>query len=57
MLNYVKFIKEIISNMRKLNDYRTMNLSQNYIAIIQKRPSKKLKDPTSFIIPCTLRKD
>ena len=35
MPNYVKFIKEIMSNKKKLEAYGTMNLSKNYSAINQ----------------------
>ena len=34
MRNYVKFIKEIMSNKRKLEDYGTISLSENCSAII-----------------------
>ena len=37
MPNYVKFMKEIMSNKRKLEAYRTVNLSENCSAIIQRK--------------------
>ena len=32
---YVKFMKEIMSNKKKLKAYGTVNLTENYSAIIQ----------------------
>ena len=37
MPNYVKFMKEIMSNKRKLETYGTVNLSKNCGAIIQRK--------------------
>ena len=54
MPNYVKFMKEIISNKKKLEAYGTMNLSENCSAIIQKKLLKKIKDQGSFTIPCII---
>ena len=34
MINYVKLMKEIMSNKRKLKAYGTVNLSKNYSPII-----------------------
>ena len=54
MSNYVKFLKEIMSNKRKLEAYGTENMSENYNAIIQWKLLEKLKDPSSFTIPCVI---
>ena len=51
MPNYVKFMKEIMSNKKKLEAYRTINLIENCNAIIQQKLPEKLKDPGSFTIP------
>ena len=55
MPNYVKFMKEIMSNKRKLEAYGTVNLSENCSSIIQRKLPKKLKDSASFTIPCVIR--
>ena len=55
MLNYVKFMKEIMSNKKKLKAYETVNLIENCNAIIQWKLLEKLKDPGCFTIPCIIR--
>ncbi|PON43697.1 hypothetical protein TorRG33x02_333160, partial [Trema orientale] len=52
--NYVKFLKEILSNKRKLEEYETVALTEECSAILQKKLPPKLKDPGSFNIPCTI---
>ena len=54
MPNYVKFMKEIMSKKRKLEDYGTMSLLEKCNATIQKKLPYKLKDPGSFTIPCVI---
>ena len=54
MPNYVKLMKEIMSNKKKLEAYGTINLSENCTAIIQRKLPKKIKDPSSFTIPCII---
>ena len=54
MPNYVKFLKEIMSNKRKLEAYGIVNMSENCSAIIQWKLPEKLKDPGSFTIPCVI---
>ena len=51
MPNYVKFMNEIMRNKKKLEEYWTVNLSENYSSIIQRKLPEKLKDPSSFTIP------
>ena len=53
MPNYVKFMKEIMSNKKKL-DYGTISLSYNCSAIIQRKLLKKQRDPGNFTIPCAI---
>lgn len=48
---YVKFMKELLSNERKLEDVETITLNEEYSAAIQCKISIKLKDPGSFSIP------
>ncbi|XP_057997704.1 uncharacterized protein LOC110662057 [Hevea brasiliensis] len=51
MPSYAKFLKEILSNKRKLDDYETMALTEEYSAILQNKLPPKLKDPRRFLIP------
>ncbi|XP_075515718.1 uncharacterized protein LOC142550529 [Primulina tabacum] len=54
MPSYAKFLKEILSNKRKLVDFETMKLSEECSAILQNKLPPKAKDPGSFSIPCTI---
>ncbi|XP_024027977.1 uncharacterized protein LOC112093540 [Morus notabilis] len=54
MPSYMKFMKEILSNKRKLEEYETDALTEECSAILQKKLPPKLKDPGSFTIPCTI---
>ena len=54
MPNYVKFMKDILSQKRRLADFETVNLTEECSAILQRKLSRKLKDPGSFTIPCTI---
>ncbi|KAJ9178565.1 hypothetical protein P3X46_010441 [Hevea brasiliensis] len=52
MPSYAKFLKEILSNKRKLEDHETVALTEECSAILQRKLPPKLKDPGSFSIPC-----
>ena len=54
MPSYAKFLKEILGNKRKLEDYETVRLNEECFAIIQRKLPPKLKDPRSFTIPCSI---
>ena len=54
MPSYVKFMKDIISRKRRLEDYETVALTEEASAILQKKLPPKLKDPGSFSIPCVI---
>lgn len=56
MPSYAKFLKEILSNKKKLEDDETMTLNTECSDIIQNNMTPKLKDPGSFSIPCVIRK-
>ena len=45
MLSYAKFLKEILRNKRKLEDYETVKLNEECSAIILNKLPPKLKDP------------
>ncbi|XP_022862575.1 uncharacterized protein LOC111382770 [Olea europaea var. sylvestris] len=50
MPNYAKFLKDILSNKRKLEKHETIMLTEKCIARIQKKLQLKLKDSGSFTI-------
>ena len=54
MHSYVKFMKDILSQKRRLADFETVNLTEECSAILQRKLPQKLKDPGSFTIPCTI---
>ena len=54
MPSYVKFMKDILSQKRRLADFETINLTEECSAILQRKLLQKLKDPGSFTIPCTI---
>ena len=54
MSSYVKFMKEILSQKRRLVDFKIVNLTEECSAILQRKLQQKLKDPGSFTIPCTI---
>ncbi|XP_020245172.1 uncharacterized protein LOC109823298 [Asparagus officinalis] len=54
MPSYAKFLKEILSNKRRLEEYETVALTKECSDIIQNKLPPKLKDPGSFSIPCTI---
>ena len=55
MPSYVKFMKDILSKKRRLSDFEIVNLTEECRAILQRKLPQKLKDPSSFTIPCTIR--
>ena len=54
MQHYAKFMKDIVSKMRKLDEGGVVSLSSNYSAIIQKNLPQKMQDLNNFTIPCTI---
>ncbi|XP_060181589.1 uncharacterized protein LOC132611190 [Lycium barbarum] len=54
MPTYAKFLKEILSNKRKLEEVSVVMLTEKCSAILQNKLPQKLGDPGSFTIPCTL---
>ncbi|XP_039123341.1 uncharacterized protein LOC120259954 [Dioscorea cayenensis subsp. rotundata] len=51
---YAKFLKELLTNKRKLEEISTITLSEECSAIISNRIPKKEKDLGGFIISCTV---
>ncbi|MCI22619.1 hypothetical protein A2U01_0043795, partial [Trifolium medium] len=54
MPTYSKFLKEILSNKRKLDEDSTVALTEECSAIFQNKMPPKLQDPGSFSIPCVI---
>ena len=55
MPSYVKFMKKILENKKKLGEYETIALTEECSTILQKKLPPKLKDPGSFTIPFLIR--
>ncbi|GKV41179.1 hypothetical protein SLEP1_g48746 [Rubroshorea leprosula] len=54
MPSYAKFLKEILANKRKLEEFEMVKLNEECSAILQNKLPPKLKDPGSFSIPCII---
>lgn len=54
ILTYTKFLKEIMSKKRKLEDFETISLTEECSVIIQNKLPPKLRDLGSFSIPCII---
>ena len=54
MPSYANFLKEILSNKRKLEEHKTVALTEECSDAIQNKLPAKLKDPESFSIPCLI---
>ena len=52
--SYAKFLKEIMTRKKKLQDRKTTALIEECSAIIQNKLPPKLKDPRSFSMPYTI---
>ena len=56
MLNIAKFMKEILSQKKKIAGEGIVNLTATCSAIIQRSLPAKMKDPDNFTIPCSIGK-
>ncbi|XP_061370861.1 uncharacterized protein LOC133313464 [Gastrolobium bilobum] len=54
MPTFVKFMKEILSRKRRLEEFETVALTQDSIKYMLSKLPPKLEDPGSFAIPCTI---
>ena len=54
VLRYIKFLKELCSNKRKLSGNEKVNLEENVSAILQRKLPPKCKDLDTFTIPYTI---
>jgi len=52
MPKYAKFMKELLTNRKKLEEASTVSLGENCSAIIQSKLPEKIKDPGGLIIEC-----
>ena len=48
--SYAKFLKEVLSNKRKLEEYETFSLTEECSVVIQNKLCTKLMDSGSFSI-------
>ncbi len=49
MLKFVKFLKDLLTNKRKMEESVAVVLEGNCSALLQKNLPNKMKDPGSFI--------
>ncbi|XP_062118604.1 uncharacterized protein LOC133832251 [Humulus lupulus] len=54
MPNYVKFLKDILTKKKIHGEFETVALTEVCSAILKNKIPPKLKDPGSFIIPCSI---
>ncbi|XP_024962481.1 uncharacterized protein LOC112502721 [Cynara cardunculus var. scolymus] len=52
--SYAKFLKDILSKKKKLNEFETVALTEGCSALLSNKIPPKLKDPGSFTIPCSI---
>ncbi|XP_070048802.1 uncharacterized protein [Nicotiana tomentosiformis] len=51
---YAKFLKEILTKKRNIEETSVVKLTEHYSAILQNKLPQKCGDPGSFNIPCSL---
>ena len=54
MPSYAKFLKEILSNKRRLKEHAMVSLMEECSATLQSKLPPKLKDQDCFSIPCAI---
>ncbi|KAD4180096.1 hypothetical protein E3N88_28687 [Mikania micrantha] len=54
MPKYAKFLKDLLTNKKKLEEFSTVTLSEECSAILQNKLPAKMSDPGSFTIPCLI---
>ncbi|KAA3487793.1 hypothetical protein EPI10_031597 [Gossypium australe] len=52
MPNYAKFIKDVLSKKRRLEEFETVFLTKECSAFFVRQLQSEMKDPGSFTIPC-----
>ncbi|XP_061351885.1 uncharacterized protein LOC133296847 [Gastrolobium bilobum] len=54
MPSYIKFMKDILSRKRRIEEFETVALTKEYSSIVSTKVPPKMKDPGSFTIPCVI---
>ncbi|GJT92361.1 putative nucleotidyltransferase, ribonuclease H [Tanacetum coccineum] len=54
MPKYAKFLKDLLTNKKKLEDLSTVIMSEECSAVLDGKLPKKMSDPGSFTIPCLI---
>jgi Aspartyl protease len=54
MSSYAKFLKEMLSNKKKLEECETVALTMDFSALLLNQLPPKMKDPGSFTLPCSI---
>ncbi|XP_038891629.1 uncharacterized protein LOC120081020 [Benincasa hispida] len=54
MPSYVKFLKDILTNKRKIEENEMAALTYECTALFQNNIPTKMKDPRSFTLPCSI---
>ena len=54
MPKYPKFMKELLTNKRKLEEASIISLSEICSAILQSKLPKKIKDPCGLVVECKI---
>ena len=54
MPKYAKFLKDLLTNKKKLEELSIVTLSEECSAAVQNQLPKKMTDPGSFTIPCLI---
>ena len=54
MSNYVKFLKDVLTNRRKFEEFKVVPLNEECSAILKNKIPLKEKDPGSFKIPISI---
>ncbi|XP_076931816.1 uncharacterized protein LOC143597107 [Bidens hawaiensis] len=54
MTRYAKFLKEVLSNKKKLEELSYVTLNEECSAVLQNKLPKKMTDLGSFTIPCLI---
>ena len=52
--NYVKFLKDVLTNRRKFDKFKVVALNEECNAVLKNKIPLKEKDPSSFTIPATI---
>ena len=52
MPSYAKFLKEILSRNRRLEEFETVAFTEECSSVLQRKLPPMLEDPGSFTVPC-----